>query len=841
MRRSNCWIAICALLFSAQLAFAGTTLPNTHERMFEGSFESTKRYADPFNDVDVDVIFSRAGQSWRVPTFWRGGHRWTVRFAPPAPGEYTYRLESTDRDNPDLNGHSAKMRIREYAGPSNALKHGMLRVSSNKRHFEYADGTPFYWLGDTWWTGFSDRLQWEDFKRLTADRKAKGFTVVQVVAGLIPLEELAPVDPGAGNEGGFVWDPQFKQINPRYFDYADRRLLHLLNEGLTPAVVGGWSHALKQMGLAKMKQHWRYVIARYGAYPVFWLAGGEVYDPPAEIAKQATGMSAAHIAPWSEVVKYIRATDPYRHPVSVHDAVQIPSLQDASLTDYYLFQCGHSNWSPIATELERLHQHYADPAVAKPIVIGEIGYEQLGGTNLENFQRAAFWLGMVNGAAGHTYGAIGTWESYTADRSLHRLKWSFMTWEEGMRLPGSYQLGIGSKLLRRYPWWEFQPHPEWVTPRGHLFLKKPSGAKPVEAATDSAPSFTPQLGDSLIQKGNFFLPYAAGIPGKVRIVYMPYFSFLYSFAPTPTILGLEPGVAYDAYFWDPILGIKFDLGRIQRPPPGTLLRKDEYDDQHGIQWTAHQAAGTREAGHLAVPAQLMSTVAGLSELDVVTSVNALSSGEIGLLARFRDRDNFLAAVFSAQDRELYIVNRKAGVDGPKYARTPVEGLGPTIRLTLEVRGSMAAVAITDGNITVTSPIVDIYRTALFEPRSDELPGGSVGVFRGNDGNPQSLDSFEVRGSPRIPVTRELDRKLYDASGKFRGELSGDGIDLYASGTMLPGWGEFGKDQHLLLDAYRPERLPYGQDWLLVLDATNSGPPMRPAPDLTSALKRSGLN
>ena len=249
--------------------------PQRQNRVFESSFESRKTYPDPFNDVDVDVIFTKGGEYWRVPTFWRGGNKWTVRFAPPGPGEYTYHLESTDTSNSDLNGHENRVNITPYAGTNALLQHGMVRVSTNKRYFEQADGTPFYWLGDTWWTGLSDRLSWEGFQKLTADRKAKGFTVVQIVAGLVPSnEEQAPIDPGFHNEGGAVWDPDFKQINPKYFDYADRRIQLLVDAGITPAIVGAWHQALGQMGVAKMKKHWRYIIARYGAYPVFWIVGG---------------------------------------------------------------------------------------------------------------------------------------------------------------------------------------------------------------------------------------------------------------------------------------------------------------------------------------------------------------------------------------------------------------------------------------------------------------------------------------------------------------------------------------------------------------------------------------
>jgi len=44
-----------------------------------------------------------------------------------------------------------------------------------------------------------------------------------------------------------------------------------------------------------------------------------------------------------------------------------------------------------------------------------------------------------------------------------------------MNLPGSYQVGLGGKLLQQYPWWRFAPHPEWVTPGGTTLLEAHSG------------------------------------------------------------------------------------------------------------------------------------------------------------------------------------------------------------------------------------------------------------------------------------------------------------------------------------------------------------------------------
>ena len=112
---------------------------------------SATRYANPFLDVQVDVVFRAGDRKWIVPAFWAGGDKWTVRFAPPLPGDYTCEFQCSDPTNPNLNGPERSLRVTPYTGDNPLLKHGFLRVSADQRHFEHADGTPFLWLADTWW------------------------------------------------------------------------------------------------------------------------------------------------------------------------------------------------------------------------------------------------------------------------------------------------------------------------------------------------------------------------------------------------------------------------------------------------------------------------------------------------------------------------------------------------------------------------------------------------------------------------------------------------------------------------------------------------------------------
>jgi hypothetical protein len=272
-------LAISSLASSSAMRSLGEDRVATSGTPTEWSYQSGKQYSDPFNQVEVDAIITLpSGQEERVPGFWAGGSTWRVRYAPPSPGAYLIRSACNDKGNHDLHDQKMTMQVEPYAGQNTHYKHGALKVSDDKRHFQHADGTPFFWLGDTWWMGLCKRLSWPDgFQTLTADRVLKGFTMVQIVAGLYP--DMEPFDDRGANEVGFPWDRDFKSINPAYFDMADVRIQHLADHGLAACIVGFWGYFIPRMGMEKVKQHWRYLIARWSAYPVVWCLAGEGTKP----------------------------------------------------------------------------------------------------------------------------------------------------------------------------------------------------------------------------------------------------------------------------------------------------------------------------------------------------------------------------------------------------------------------------------------------------------------------------------------------------------------------------------------------------------------------------------
>ncbi len=487
-----------------------------------------KTYPNPFMDMTLDaVVIAPDGAKLRVPAFWAGENRWAFRLASDKVGLYAWTLDCSDTSNSKLHGTAGKIEVVPYRGTNELYRHGPIRVATDRRHFEHADGTPFFWLADTWWKCLCKRMTWEGFKELTADRKAKGFTAIQIVCGPYPDEEM--METRWENAGGKPYTTKdFSVMNPAYFEDADRRIAHLVDAGIVPVIVGGWgrpqgggSSTLDQVGFEGFKRHWQNLIAHYGAYPAVWIVGGE--------AKDAYG-------PWAELAKYLKATDPFRRPLTYH-APDDPrrAIKDNAVFDFDMVAIGHDGFKTAAQTLELLKACLSqDPT--RPALCGEACYEGHMQTNFQDVQRHLFWSFMLSGAAGHTYGVAGIWQaSVEGDPGITPV-YDLTTWKEGMNYPGSAQIGLGKKLLEKYQWARFETHPEW------------------------APGC-----------------FAAGIPGEVRIIYLPRRN-IYNW-DGPEIRGLDPDVDWQVYYFDPATGRRFDQGITKavakdKSAPGVIFKKN---------------------------------------------------------------------------------------------------------------------------------------------------------------------------------------------------------------------------------------------------------------------------
>jgi hypothetical protein len=518
---------------------------------------------DPFNTLEVDVLFEKDGQQWRVPAFWRGGSDWSVRFSPPETGIYTFKWLSTP-ETEFAGENEGELQATLYTGHNPLLKHGALRVSSNGRYFEFQDGTPFFWLADTWWKGLYKRITLDDFKELTADRVAKNFSVVQIVMGTACDEY--PFDPKTMNEGGYAWRPDYAAINPLFYDYADLRIQHLVEAGIVPCLVCSWGFFIKFTGEEKMRRFARNIVAHYAAYPVIFAACGEISLPYyLNFLTSFDEDQAMQREAWTRICRYMKQIDGHHRIVTTHPSQSARrEVLDDSVVDFDMLQTGHFSWNAADNTIALVSSGY-HKVPHKPVLVSEVTYEGHMDSNWADVQRYMFWVSILNGSCGHTYGAGGIWqmnaEGIPNGPTPHGGTYENIPWRVAAQYPGAKQLGLAKSILENYRWWEFEPHPEWLDPAGICFTED------FEDWFDALAVYREQMEQANAKhKVNKLVgvgrpprkpTYAAGIPRQVRLVYVPNHEYDWS---VPKIICLEPDTLYFAMFINPSTGEKIELG-----------------------------------------------------------------------------------------------------------------------------------------------------------------------------------------------------------------------------------------------------------------------------------------
>jgi hypothetical protein len=305
-------------------------------------FTAAQAYANGYMDVDVWVEFTHEdGAMLRRPAFWDGGQEWRVRFAAPyGEGRWQWRSFCSVADR-GLDGQVGVLQC-EPGPPSDHrfYRHGFWRMSPGGRNLVHADGKPALLAGDTAW-GLPWRATLEQAQVYAADRQAKGFNAVLLMTVQPDMLARGPRDRGSdeGFDIGFedLADGHLRQLNPAYFQYFDRLVAVLVAHELVPVLQPvffgfGWK-GLQVAGPVvppdEYARYCRYLVARYGAFPLIYLVGG---DGSGEEPQVPAG--GAEVQEWDA---YQQPTGIHYRPHSTNRAHQV-----AEWLDFQWCQTGHS-------------------------------------------------------------------------------------------------------------------------------------------------------------------------------------------------------------------------------------------------------------------------------------------------------------------------------------------------------------------------------------------------------------------------------------------------------------------------------------------------------------------
>ncbi|MBQ7363989.1 MAG: DUF4038 domain-containing protein, partial [Clostridia bacterium] len=400
-------------------------------------------YSDPYRDVEISATFTHTdGTAIDLYGFWNGGNEWRVRFAPTKVGVWSYEITCSNADDEGLN-QSGKLLAIDNTGDTPLDAHGFVTISENGRYFTYADGTPFYWLGDTQRQALSyvsttacnypDCSCGNQFLHEVNDRVAKGFTVYQTYIDLSEKDGGGQSDALADLS---IWSSEYDAINPSVFSTRLDYMFDVLAErGMTVVLgVGNYWQNTELIGEEDFARIARYITARYAAYPVIWVTG---HMADADQQETIFGISADVVA----------AGDGYHHPQSAHQDIvdasnaYIETLDNKAWHDFYTLQSGHN--TTVSKAYYESYWNNSRLASPKPYIETEANYEDV---NIGSFSRyasarIAAWRANLLGSYGYTYGVAGIWaNNYATDSNTGWYPtYHYEPWYMGLNKPASFE------------------------------------------------------------------------------------------------------------------------------------------------------------------------------------------------------------------------------------------------------------------------------------------------------------------------------------------------------------------------------------------------------------------
>jgi hypothetical protein len=352
-----------------------------------------------------------------------------------------------------------------------------IRVSGNERFLTDENGEPFFWLGDTGWL-LLNKLNREETTRYLADRKAKGFNVIQVMvlhtvsaknaygdSALIQKNVAQPLTTdGTSFKDSAAYD---------FWDHVDFVIEKAEENQLYLALVPVWGSNVKAGHVKndEAKVYAKFLADRYkNKKNVIWLNGGDI-----------KGSDSIRI--WETIGNTLKENDA-NHLVTFHPRGRTQSstwFHAETWLDFNMIQSGHRRYDQDTSSAELRYgednwryvtvDYHKDPV--KPTLDAEPSYEGIPQGLHDTTQpvwidkdvrRYAYWS-VFAGACGYTYGHNSVMQMLKKDDTSSAYGAKDL-WHDALDAPGATQMVHLKKLMLSRPYFNRVPDQTLVSTNG---------------------------------------------------------------------------------------------------------------------------------------------------------------------------------------------------------------------------------------------------------------------------------------------------------------------------------------------------------------------------------------
>ncbi|MEJ2054289.1 MAG: DUF5060 domain-containing protein [Calditrichaceae bacterium] len=322
------FLAISLLICNVLIAEESGKQTHTWE-MQEITLLAEQTYDNYYTDVTCWVDLKGPDFSKRIYGFWDGDNVYRCRIVATKPGQWHWVSGSNQADDKGLNGITGQFTAIEWNEQEklqNSNHRGFVQATPNGHALQYADGTPFFMLGDTWLAGTTWRLPFRNtatnknyipapgigFEDAVQYRKSQGFNSVSMIASFPNWDSDIYPSTYADENGIYVrnaWEKfgyytkdssltakdmrdeygdrpfkmskehpgvaDFNNIIPAYFQSLDKKMQYLSDQGFVPLL----ETVRRDMGPTwkayfdfneSYSRYVQYLISRYGAYNILF-------------------------------------------------------------------------------------------------------------------------------------------------------------------------------------------------------------------------------------------------------------------------------------------------------------------------------------------------------------------------------------------------------------------------------------------------------------------------------------------------------------------------------------------------------------------------------------------